>query len=784
MESWDFFTKNVFICLQTLLSFILIQFNNQQITMLIPNLVIIMQFFLSIEYSYSFKRFKQNRLTYYKAPDSVSFRNAENLTWCDIYVAGGIITIETPTSVVNVSDIVNWKVVNLDKNKLMFVHKNKPQIMINQKNIEDMEYSGKLTGSIIAFGDNEALHVPTIFNPNLTEPVPKWNYIELLYFDDQKKSVSAIRFLPMLKDDWKFIKEWKMMDYIHFDDKLYLLIKRSIWNEKAANVTQEISIIRLCLDKGSELISTAIEIRYNRPEFHNNQITGAIFICLTFYKPEKILLLITKEASNKSLIHTRYFIKRFVSLFDKTGQKCASGSNNYTLMRYHLRSEVRSCQKTTYKNCSSSKNTVPSVELNFDRIWPYHFIFADGRSIHPPLEYDYNHSFNQTHFCHQISGWEQTCIEIYKNFNNDSSIQNVQAFFFGYPMNRLWLRYNSLRFIESRRCYQRNNIYLGCYKNDGFEQFIDDMQLHWYSNHRPLGHFQVTKNTNKIILYDLNNFCGEYKSCMHCLMYGVSMDCIWSDSICKKDKETVTQTNDFCFKLARISPLMFNSSSPETLTIELDRPLVLDDTQEYLDIKAGPHNHCINIKPSPSGSIFNCSMRLSESGKFKISVSILNDRFADAISVSALSTEKVDIVVPEDDYLPTVILLFLGLLLISSIVYVRFKKQQSKEPKKVSTRKVRKFSDSKKKQAFAEAITITRVKSQIISSTMQTTKDSTIRKEPSSKLVKSRSSIPSVSKQLDVSKSQNSSLSCLKSTKNKKSTKIAVKSMESKSRLL
>uniref|UniRef100_A0A158P4Z0 Uncharacterized protein n=1 Tax=Tetranychus urticae TaxID=32264 RepID=A0A158P4Z0_TETUR len=663
----------------------------------------------------------------------------------------------------------------------MFVHKNKPQILIDQKTIKEMEYSGKLRGALIAFGDNEALHVPTIFNPNLTQPVPEWNYIELLYFDDENKKVSVKRSLPWLKDDWKFIKEWKMMDYIHFDDKLYLLIKRSIWNEKTKNVTQEISIIRLCLDKGSELISSAVEIRYNRPEFQTNQITGAIFIYLPFYKPVKILLLITKEASNKSLIHTRYFIDHFASLFDKTGKECASGANKYTLMRYHLRSEVRSCQKTTYKNCFSNENTVPSVELNFDGIWPYHFIFADGRSIHPPLEYDYNHSLNQTHFCHQISDWEQTCIEIYKNFNNDSSIQNVEVFFIEYPMNRFWLRYNSLRFSEGRRCFQQNNTYLTCYKNDGYEQFIDDMQLHWYSNHRPLGHFQVTNNTNKIIIKILSDFCGKLKSCTHCLMHGVIEDCIWSNSRCKKDIKSVKQTVDYCFKIARISPLMFNSSSPETLTIELDKPLDLDETQEYLDIKTGPHNHCTNIKPNHNGSIFNCSMQLSESGKFKIIFSLQNDRYADAISISALSTEKVDIAAPEDDYLPTLIVLFLGLLFISLIVYLSFKKQQSKDPKKDSTRKVRKFSDSKEKQGSAEAITaVTRVEAQIISSAMKTTKDSTIQKEPSSKLIKSRSSMPSVSKQLDVSKSKNSSCS-LKSTKDQKSTKIDVKTMRSKS---
>uniref|UniRef100_A0A158P4Z5 Sema domain-containing protein n=1 Tax=Tetranychus urticae TaxID=32264 RepID=A0A158P4Z5_TETUR len=748
--------------------------------MFIPNLITIMQLVLSIEYSYSFRRFTHTHMHHYKALDSVSSRSYYELTSYDIYVAGKTITVDIPRSVVNVSDIVNWKVVNLDKNKLVFVHKNKPQILIDQKTIKNMTYSGyALSDSIIVFSDNEALHVPTIFNPNLTEPFPKWNYIELLYFDDQSEEVSVLRSLPMLKDDWKYIKEWKMMDYIHFDDKLYLLIMRSIWNEKNKNVTKEISIIRLCLNKGTELISSAVEIRYKRPEFQTNQITGAIFICVTFYKPEKILLLITKQASNQTFIYTRYPIDHFVSLFDETGQGCASGANNYTLMRYHLRSEVRSCQKTTYKKCSSNKNTVPSVELNFDGIWPYHFFFNDGTTHHAQIEYATNHTLtingSLTRFCHKKSGWDYHCFYINKKFTTFNSIHKVEAFCQGYPNFRFYLMFNSLRYNETRHCYQVNGSYLSCYTSAISE---DDIQLHNYFNHRPFNVLRVTKNTNQIISTNLwKNFCFGYKSCIHCMMYGVSRNCIWYGSGCKQEIKNDTQTIDYCFKIARISPLIFNSSSPETLTIEFDRPLKLTDTQEYLDIKAGPHNDCTNIKPNPNGLIFNCSMRLSVSGKFKISVSLRNDRYADAITLSSLSTEKVDVVVPEVDYLPTIILLVLGLALTSLIVYVGFKKQQSKDQQKVSTRKVTKFSDSKEKQGFAEAMTaVTRVKSKI----MKITKDSTIQKEPSSKLVKSQSSMPSVSKQLDVSKSKNSSPS-LKSTKDQKSTKIAVKTMQSKS---
>uniref|UniRef100_A0A158P4X4 Uncharacterized protein n=1 Tax=Tetranychus urticae TaxID=32264 RepID=A0A158P4X4_TETUR len=711
--------------------------------MLIANLVTILQLVLSIEYSYSFNRFKNTQYTYYKAPDSVSFRSFANLTSYDIYVAGESITIHIPTSVVGVSEIVNWKVVNLDKNRLMFVHKNKPQILIDRKTIRPMKLkpgTNPLTGPIIVFSDNETLHVPTIFNPNLTEPFPKWNYIELLYFDDQNEEVSVLRSLPRLKDDdWKFIKEWKMMDYIHFDDKLYLLIKRSIWNEKTASVTQEISIIRLCLDKGTELISSAIEIRYNRPEFQNNQITGATFICLAYYESEKIFLLITHKTANQTLVHKRYFFNDFVSLFDETGQECASGSNNYTLMRYHLRSEVRSCQKTTYKNCSSNANTVPTVELNFTKILNYHFIFADGTSELTGLEYAYNHTANETHFCHQRIGYgyKQICIEIDKNFNQDDSIQNVEVFFFGYPFYYLFLSYNNVLLNESRRCEQTKIGPLRCYKNNIISK--DGLQLHSYFNHRPFAFFHATKATNKLFFRLISDRCRDLDfSCIHCMMYGQSMNCIWSDSRCEKRKDqNVTQTVNYCFKITSISPLMFNSSSPETLTIELDKPLELKVPKDYYVIKAGPHNYCTNIKPNHNGLIFNCSMRLSESGKFKISVSLQNDRFADTISMSALSTEHVDILAPEVDYSSIIISLFLGSLLISFllIVYSRYKKQQFKKRSTYySYGNKRKFSNSKKQRGYFETTSaITRVKAQILPSKMNTTNETTIQTRPSSK---------------------------------------------------
>ncbi|XP_025016838.1 uncharacterized protein LOC112538971 [Tetranychus urticae] len=203
------------------------------------HLITILSLALLNRTSHPFSATKHNIISYYKTVNNVFLTNPENHT-----TSYGETTVDIPSSVANVYDIVKWKVVNVDEDRLMFVHKNKPQILVDQKRIKKMEYFGDLSDSVISLGDNAILHVPTIFNPELTEPVHKCNYIVLLYFDAENESVRVIDSLPWLKDDdWKLIKEWKMSNYIHFDNKLFLLILRSIWNEKAAKVTQDTSII-------------------------------------------------------------------------------------------------------------------------------------------------------------------------------------------------------------------------------------------------------------------------------------------------------------------------------------------------------------------------------------------------------------------------------------------------------------------------------------------------------------------------------------------------------------
>uniref|UniRef100_A0A158P546 Uncharacterized protein n=1 Tax=Tetranychus urticae TaxID=32264 RepID=A0A158P546_TETUR len=234
-------------------------------------------------------------------------------------------------------------------------------------------------------------------------------------------------------------------------------------------------------------------------------------------------------------------------------------------------------------------------------------------------------------------------------------------------------------------------------------------------------------------------------------MYGLYSDCIWSDSNCKyedqpKNKAILTVNN--CFKIINISPLIFNFSSSAIITIELDKPLNFTTMQEYLLVIQAGDNRCTNI--TMNGAFINCSMSLTKSGEFNIDVSLRSDRYADTSIISAVSTEKVQILAPEapdniemDVSFTVILILFLWLIinLFAFIVYFRkCNKKQSNRFKKVSrprkvkqfvgTRNVKKFIKFFEPKKQIDLSAITRVKAQIASSTMSTLDDSTITNEP------------------------------------------------------
>uniref|UniRef100_A0A158P4U3 Uncharacterized protein n=1 Tax=Tetranychus urticae TaxID=32264 RepID=A0A158P4U3_TETUR len=600
--------------------------------------------------SYSFKPPKHDSSFYYKTHASVSVTNPKNHTTSyGIYVAGQTITVDIPTSVVNVSEILDWKVVNINKDRLMFVHKKKPQILINRQTIKEIAYSGELSGSIIAFGDNEALHVPTIFNPNLTGPVPQWNYLELLHFDDSNEKVSVVRSLKWLKDDdWKFIREWKMTDYIHFEDKLYLAISRSISKANSQSINREISIIRLCLDKGIELISSAVEIHFTRPEFTTNKINDAIFVFIfgTLFRESHELELHTTQVQSPSnaKVYNIYAMSDIIALFEQTANECASGSGNINLLQYHLRSEVGKCKKTSYKSCSTKGNMVPSK--NVSRV-------LVGQTT----------SFANT-------------------FNSLATVfHKIQFVVLPYPYIKASILMLTKPIYNTSICVF-SAVTIECRNFIGnVDNYTEFAEADFHVNKHPHALLIVSKKTGRVYS-DSIEVCSNLNSCTRCIMYGLYFDCIWSNSICTlgdQPKNKTELTVDYCFKVIDISPLIFNTSLPRLLKIQLDKP-VIRSSQEQLVIRAG-HNHCTNF--TMNGPFLNCSMDLTESGEFKIDVSLQNDRYADAATLSAVSNDKVNISAPErehDNNNLTLILIF-GLLVSSFILVASYTDQNKKHLK-------------------------------------------------------------------------------------------------------
>uniref|UniRef100_A0A158P4U7 Sema domain-containing protein n=1 Tax=Tetranychus urticae TaxID=32264 RepID=A0A158P4U7_TETUR len=616
-------------------------------------LIWIFQFCLLIELTYSFRTFKHNTAFYYKTHDSVFLTNPTNHTTSyGIYVAGKTITIDIPTSVVNVSDILNWKVVNINKERLMFVHKNKPYILINREIIGEMEYSGELSDSIIAFGDNEALHVPKIFNPNLTEPVHTWNFIELLYFDDKNEKVSVIRCLPwFIEDQWKYFPEWKMTDYIHFDSKLYLLIKGTIIaKDNPQSVTQKISIIQLCIDQGSELISGLVEVGFIPLELETNQIIDLIFVFIfgpLGNEKDRYQLHSTQLQPNNTKIYQIYSISDIVALFEETLiETCGSGS----------RSQVNKCKTTSYESCLASKNVGVNV-TGYKNILDT-TLYSVANELHKLQFFTLPHPFYQ-----------------------GTLMMHTKPVIFTYVCEYASTPLNCKNLLNLAETFTQANFHI---------------------NKHPLGVLYVTEGTNKIIFIPIE-VCSNLKNCTQCIMYGFYLGCIWSNSMCTRDdqpKNKTALTVNYCFKIIQISPLVFKPSLPTRLTIKLDKPLNKKD-QEQLVIQAGD-NRCTDIT---SNEVFiNCSMHLTRSGHFKIDVSLRNDRYADTVVISAVSTKKIYIVVSRGPY--TIVMLFLIFFISTTlllITYTNYNKKHGNEflEFKRSTRIMKIASKSMKSKKFS-----------------------------------------------------------------------------------
>uniref|UniRef100_T1KCT0 Uncharacterized protein n=1 Tax=Tetranychus urticae TaxID=32264 RepID=T1KCT0_TETUR len=159
-------------------------------------------------------------------------------------------------------------------------------------------------------------------------------------------------------------------------------------------------------------------------------------------------------------------------------------------------------------------------------------------------------------------------------------------------------------------------------------------------------------------------------------MYGSSIDCVWSNSICTnttiihQPKIKIESNSNNCFKIINISPSIFNSSLPRTLTIELDEPLLINKSQETLMIRAGPHNRCTNIKTNEA--VIKCSLKLVESGEFNIVLNLVNDKYADVYRMSAASVDKVNISAPNATNTFAIVFILFASLLLSAFLFLAY----------------------------------------------------------------------------------------------------------------
>uniref|UniRef100_A0A158P4T5 Sema domain-containing protein n=1 Tax=Tetranychus urticae TaxID=32264 RepID=A0A158P4T5_TETUR len=697
--------------------------------MFIQHIIKILELFLCINYLHSFKRApRHNVLSYYKTMNNVYLADPYNHnTTYRIYVAGVTITIDIPASVAKTSDIVNWKVINFDKAELMFVHNNIPQILINQKTIKNMKYSdtNPLTGSIIALGDNEALHVPTIINPQFDSQNSVWNYLELLRFDAKNMLVETIEKLPWLfADDWKYVSEWKMTDYFHHEDKLYLLIVRALKDEFIlGGIKREISIIRLCLNKGSRLISTATEIHYTRPLFINLRIGEVLFDLDAKTLPNEIMLLVQIiSPKNDFFYYRRHYIKSFSQLFDTSGMECSKNDATMTSnrLRWHLRSR-RKCDRFSYSPCGINNK--------------YYITAYDIINI---------------------------VIDDYTGFENNKS-SNIL-----YPIN-ISLLYYLHTFDQSKS--------LVCYKYMGLTcELIFDPQTfkpendwgeRFFLNQRPLLSFIVAKGSEEISRSPLVYKCHNIKNCKDCIMFGLFFDCIWSNSACIYDNQTKNKNIvalNKCFRIVDFSPSIFNSSSSNILKVTLDDLPAINKAEEII-IKAGPNNYCPIIKIDKK--VISCIMDISESGKFQIEAHVVNDAFADVSVVSAVSINMAHIIASDNKTTIVIIILTVVINACLLLVYIAYKKGQFKRMTQfVESKRSTELVDKRKApKRFVKSLTLS---SQVIrpAKTIKATepiranrpakamkpKKSSKPNRPPRKLKKSWSSLPSLSKHLYLSK--------------------------------
>uniref|UniRef100_T1KXA5 Sema domain-containing protein n=1 Tax=Tetranychus urticae TaxID=32264 RepID=T1KXA5_TETUR len=549
-------------------------------------------FYLTIKIACAFEAPKHYFNAFHKVHSNV-YSIATQPNSYAVYVAGKIayLTIATPNET-DISKILNWRAINTDPTRLMFVSDNKPFILIDSTVIRPMSHQVALNGTIIELGNAEALHIPKIINPDGVDPKEVWNYFDLLLFDSKDEKVEKISSIDWIgAKDYEFILEYRVLDHIHFKNKLYLLMFRQV--KSFPSPFNEISIIRLCLEKGSQFLSSAVEVAY---KYDSKPISGVFYFDYT--NPEEwkrySIALINNQDSSTVTFH---YIENFEALFDDVAYNCSTGLPGLSnLFLHHLRNQTpNGCVEEEYKDCDNGvRNIFPSGQIS-DKITVRSFLGPQNDSI---KLFTHHHPYPINYVSFGIGSEE--AIYICDFF--DSLLLCSQSFY-----------------------GQLTDYY---------------PQLHMDVIH---GKILIVHRDNTVSYVLMP--CDIFRNCLYCSVYA-NKYCEWTikDEECQspepKSLSPKTYVN-FCNRIEQVQPSNFVGESPIPLKIIFFSTLNFIDPNELIKISAGPGSYCTSIEINDT--IINCDLYFQQYGDFFVTVTFEDAFYADATPVSVVSLRQITI---------------------------------------------------------------------------------------------------------------------------------------------
>uniref|UniRef100_T1KDY3 Transmembrane protein n=1 Tax=Tetranychus urticae TaxID=32264 RepID=T1KDY3_TETUR len=547
-------------------------------------------FIFLVKMTVSSKYFKQYRLASHKVNHQVFPSETIDGSYT-VYVAGKVFTIKVPA---NVEDdpykIVNWKVMNSNPNRLMYISDGSAYILIDQETKKKLTFPYENIGSIIVLGSNEALHMPKILYRRNVEPIIPWNYFELLHFDEKKETIKIIESIPWLNNfDWYYIHEWKMLDYAFIESKLYVVSSRKVFShtpindDEEPNLRAEMFITRFSLDVDKNLLSTAIEL-HKRLRFGYRIAQFVNTFQLNDDNNRRFSLFILHTTKDETYF-TRAFLPKLNHLFE-TVESCAKAGNCISIYQHFFN---KICLKPT---CPA----YPTSELTF----------------------------------------------VETEVKNVSIVSNFRSYIGGYPDAYYWLIYFDQH--ELFGCDFANWLDLNCFPIQSFPgiNFKTDLVLDVISG--KTFYFPNSTQLYQTLPYVSDKYpCSRFLNCLDCIMFGFSVGCIWIAPVCEQRSTDQVYsykefTVNFCLEIVAFSLEPYKELSKKLLEIEFNA--VFSKRQiKQISVFVGPDNECIETERETHK--LTCLLSYNSPGKFPIEVKFSNDDYLDTTPIIVTSSDTI-----------------------------------------------------------------------------------------------------------------------------------------------